>query len=134
MDCLGLFGKSPKGGWTNEIQPGDAVHALVIVKTDTGLMGVGSVFTDSRLAEAALGVPRPLVIGRRRSSRCVLPKTPPEQLLDGARRHTDARHSGIDIAMWDIFGQVTGQPIRTLLGSTYNRVKAYASILMEMPE
>ena len=39
------------------------MHALVLVKTDTGVMGVGSVFTDSRLAEAALGVLRPLAIG-----------------------------------------------------------------------
>ena len=43
--------------------------------------------------------------------------------------------SGIDIALWDIFGQVTGQPIGRLLGGNYRtRVKAYASILMEMPE
>jgi len=42
--------------------------------------------------------------------------------------------SGIDIALWDIFGQLTGQPIGRLLGGTYRtRVKAYASILMEMP-
>ena len=136
IDCLGLFGKSPKGGWTNEIQPGDSVHALVIVKTDIGLCGVGSVFTDSRLAEAALGVLRPLVIGET----AVEPMRVTEKLHQnsfwmghgGTLTHTI---SGIDIALWDIFGQVTGQPIGRLLGGTYrNRVKAYASILMEMPE
>ncbi|MGO4843169.1 mandelate racemase/muconate lactonizing enzyme family protein, partial [Rhizobiaceae sp. 2RAB30] len=63
MDCLGLFGKSPKGGWSNEIKPEDSIHALVVVRTDDGVTGVGSVFTDARLVEAALAVLRPLCIG-----------------------------------------------------------------------
>lgn len=63
IDCLGLFGKSPKGGWTNEIKPEDSIHALVVVRTDDGVVGVGSVFTDARLVEAALAVLRPLCIG-----------------------------------------------------------------------
>jgi hypothetical protein len=75
IDSLGLFGQSPKGGWSNEIQPEDSVHALVIVKTDDGRMGVGSVFTDSRLVEAALGVLRPLAVGETRWSRCASAKS-----------------------------------------------------------
>src|SRR6185312_8879482 len=105
IDCLGLFGKSPKGGWTNEIQPEDSVHALVIVKTDDGHMGVGSVFTDSRLVEAALAVLRPLVIGESGNE----PMRVTEKLHQntfwmghgGTLTHTI---SGIDIALWDIFG------------------------------
>jgi L-alanine-DL-glutamate epimerase-like enolase superfamily enzyme len=136
IDCLGLFGKSPKGGWTSEIQPEDSVHALVIVTTDEGHMGVGSVFTDSRLVEAALAVLRPLVIGEKANE----PMRVTEKLHQntfwmghgGTLTHTI---SGIDIALWDIFGQITGQPIGRLLGGTYRtRVKAYASILMEMPD
>jgi L-alanine-DL-glutamate epimerase-like enolase superfamily enzyme len=43
--------------------------------------------------------------------------------------------SGIDIAMWDILGKVTGQPVGRLLGGRYrDRVMPYASILMEEPE
>jgi L-alanine-DL-glutamate epimerase-like enolase superfamily enzyme len=136
IDCLGLFGKSPKGGWSNEIRPEDSVHALIVVKTDTGLTGIGSVFTDSRLVEAALAVLRPLAIGES----AIEPMRVSEKLHQntfwmgrgGSLTHTI---SGIDIALWDIFGQVTGQPIGRLLGGTYRtRVKAYASILMEMPE
>ena len=136
IDCLGLFGKSPKGGWSNEIAPDDSVHALIVVKTDTGLMGIGSVFTDSRLVEAALGVLRPLALGES----AIEPMRVTEKLHQntfwmghgGTLTHTI---SGIDIALWDIFGQVTGQPIGRLLGGTYRtNVKAYASILMEMPE
>ena len=120
IDSLGLFGKSPKGGWTNEIKAEDSVHALVIVKTDDGPMGVGSVFTDARLVEAALAVLRPLVIGES----AVEPMRVTEKLHQntfwmghgGTLTHTI---SGIDIALWDIFGQVCGQPIGRLLGGSY---------------
>lgn len=120
IDCLGLFGKSPKGGWSNEILPEDSIHALVIVRTDDGHLGVGSVFTDSRLVDAALAVLRPLAIGES----AVEPMRVTEKLHQnsfwmghgGTLTHTI---SGIDIALWDIFGQVTGQPVGRLLGGTY---------------
>jgi L-alanine-DL-glutamate epimerase-like enolase superfamily enzyme len=42
--------------------------------------------------------------------------------------------SGIDIAMWDILGKVTGQPVGRLLGGRYrDRVLPYASLLMCEP-
>jgi L-alanine-DL-glutamate epimerase-like enolase superfamily enzyme len=43
--------------------------------------------------------------------------------------------SGIDIALWDILGKVTGQPVGRLLGGRYReRVRPYASLLMDQPE
>jgi D-galactarolactone cycloisomerase len=42
--------------------------------------------------------------------------------------------SGIDIALWDILGKVTGMPVGRLLGGTYRRrVQPYCSLLMEQP-
>ena len=39
--------------------------------------------------------------------------------------------SGIDMALWDIMGKVTGKPVHKLLGGSYtDRVRAYASALM----
>src|SRR4051794_15003318 len=39
--------------------------------------------------------------------------------------------SGIDIALWDIAGKVSGKPIHALLGGAKReRIKAYASTLM----
>lgn len=136
VQSLGLFGKTPKGGWSNEINPDDSIHALVVVHTEEGHVGIGSVFTDARLVEAALGVLRPLLIGES----AIEPMRVSEVLHQntfwmghgGSITHTI---SGIDIALWDIFGQVTGQSVGRLLGGTYRtKVKAYASILMEMPE
>ncbi len=136
IEALGLRGKSPKGGWSHEIAPEDAIHALVIVATDAGVSGVGSVFTDARLVEAALAVLRPLCIGARADE----PMRVTEHLhqnsfwmgFGGTLTHAI---SGIDIALWDILGKTAGQPVGRLLGGRHrDRVTAYASILMEMPE
>jgi len=135
VDCLGLFGKSPKGGWSNEIRPEDSVHALVVIKTDEGHVGIGSVFTDARLVEAALGVLRPLLIGESIEPMRVAEKLHQNTFWMGRGGSLTHAISGIDIALWDIFGKVTGQPIGRLLGGRYrDKVKAYASILMEMPD
>lgn len=136
VDSLALFGESPKGGWSNEIKPEDSVHALVVIKTDEGQVGIGSVFTDGRLVDAAIAVLRPLLIGES----AIEPMRVSEKLHQNTfwmGRGGSLTHaiSGIDIALWDIFGQVTGQPIGRLLGGVYrDKVKAYASILMEMPD
>ena len=136
VDSLALFGESPKGGWSNEIKPEDSVHALVVIKTDGGQVGIGSVFTDARLVEAAIANLRPLLIGES----AIEPMRVSEKLHQNTfwmGRGGSLTHaiSGIDIALWDILGQVTGQPIGRLLGGIYrDKVKAYASILMELPE
>jgi L-alanine-DL-glutamate epimerase-like enolase superfamily enzyme len=132
---LGLRGATPEGGWTNELQPDTCVHTLVAVQTDEGLSGVGSVFTSDDLVRGALGVLRPLLIGERADE--------PERVAEKLHQHTfwqgrggAITHavSGIDIALWDIAGQVAGQPVGRLLGGRYReRVRPYASSLMDEP-
>ena len=42
---------------------------------------------------------------------------------------------GISIALWDLLGKATGQPVGRLLGGRYrDRVRPYASLLMQEPE
>ena len=53
---IGLSGATPEGGWSNEIKPEESVHTLVIVETDEGVTGAGSVFTNAGLVAAALKV------------------------------------------------------------------------------
>jgi D-galactarolactone cycloisomerase len=131
-----LLGESPKGGWSTEIKREDSIHALIAVHTDAGIIGHGSVFTDGRLVAAALKVLEPLYAGENALE--------PERVSEKLHQNTfwmgrggTLTHaiSGIDIALWDILGKVTGQPVGRLLGGTYRqRVQPYCSLLMEMPD
>jgi D-galactarolactone cycloisomerase len=134
--AYGLRGQTPEGGWSNELQPDDCVHTLIAVHTDEGLTGWGSVFTSESLVRASLSVLRPLYEGES----AIEPERVSEKLHQntfwqgrgGAITHTI---SGIDIALWDLLGKVSGQPIGRLIGGRYReRVRPYASLLMREPE
>jgi D-galactarolactone cycloisomerase len=133
--AVGLRGVSPEGGWSEEITPEQCVHTLVAVFTDEGLTGYGSVFTNDALVKGALGVLEPLYRGEN----ALEPERVSEKLHQntfwmgrgGSITHTI---SGIDIALWDLLGKATGQPVGRLLGGRYReRVRPYASILMDEP-
>jgi len=133
--CAGLRGATPEGGWSNELRPEDCVHTLVAVHTDEGPIGLGSVFTNDALVRAALAVLEPLYRGENALE--------PERVSEKLHQHTfwlgrggSMTHaiSGIDIALWDLLGKATGQPVGRLLGGRHReRVQPYASLLMDEP-
>jgi D-galactarolactone cycloisomerase len=134
--AVGLRGATPEGGWSNEIQPDDCIHTLIAVLTDEGLTGFGSVYTSDHLVRGALHVLEPLCRGEL----ALEPERVSEKLHQhtfwlgrgGAITHTI---SGIDIALWDILGKATQQPLGRLLGGCYReRVRPYASLLMQEPQ
>jgi L-alanine-DL-glutamate epimerase-like enolase superfamily enzyme len=135
IKATGLRGCTPEGGWTAEIKPEDCVHTLVTVFTDEGLTGVGSVFTNDALVRAALALLEPLYRGEN--------PLEPQRVNEKLHMHTfwmgrggSLTHtiSGIDIALWDILGQATAQPVGRLLGGCYrDRVLPYASVLIREP-
>jgi L-alanine-DL-glutamate epimerase-like enolase superfamily enzyme len=133
--AYGLRGKTPEGGWSNELQPEDCVHTIIAVVTADGI-GWGSVFTSEALVKASLEILRPLLIGEN----ALEPERVSEKLHQntfwlgrgGAITHTI---SGIDIALWDLLGKASGLPVSQLLGGRYReRVRPYASLLMREPE
>ncbi len=134
--CAGLRGATPQGGWSEELQPDNCVHTLIAVITDEGPIGLGSCFTNDGLVRSALAVLEPLYRGEKALE--------PERLSEKLRQNTfwlgrggSITHtiSGIDIALWDLLGKATGQPVGRLLGGRYrDRVKPYASILMCEPD
>src|SRR5580698_6803816 len=133
--AFGLRGRTPEGGWSNELQPEDCVHTIIAVLTDDGPVGWGSVFTSVELVRASLSLLRPLYQGEN----CLEPERVSEKLHQntfwlgrgGSITHTI---SGIDIALWDLLGKATGQPVGRLLGGRYReRVRPYASLLMREP-
>jgi len=133
--AAGLRGATPEGGWGEELRPDDCVHTLIAVLTDEGLLGLGSVFSSEGLVRAALALMEPLYRGEN----ALEPERVSEKLHQntfwlgrgGSVTHTI---SGIDIALWDLLGKAAGQPVGRLLGGRYrDRVKPYASLLMQEP-
>jgi D-galactarolactone cycloisomerase len=134
--AFGLRGRTPEGGWSNELQPEDCVHTIIAVLTDDGPVGWGSVFTSEELVRASLSLLRPLF----EHENALEPERVSEKLHQntfwqgrgGAVTHTI---SGIDIALWDLLGKASGQPVGRLLGGRYrDRVRPYASLLMHEPD
>ena len=133
--AIPLLGRVTEGGWDATLDPDQNGHTLLVVTTDEGLTGVGSAYTSLALVEGALKLLRPWVIGE-----CAIePERVSEKLHQmsfwqgrgGAVTHAI---SGIDIALWDLLGKATGQPVARLLGGYYrDRIKPYGSLLFEEP-
>jgi D-galactarolactone cycloisomerase len=132
---IALLGETPAGGWAHEVQPEDNLHTLVEVRTDEDVSGIGSCFTSKALVDGAIQLLRPMLIGEI----AIEPERVSEKLHQmtfwqgrgGAVAHAI---SGIDIALWDILGKATGQPVSRLLGGCYrDRIKPYGSLLFDEP-
>src|SRR5437588_545883 len=130
-----LIGKTPASGWAHETPPEENLHTLVKVETDEGITGWGSCYTSKALVDGALQLLRPMLIGESP----IEPERVSEKLHQmtfwqgrgGAVTHAI---SGIDIALWDLLGKATGQPVARLLGGFYRtRIKPYGSLLFEEP-
>ncbi|HHX44171.1 MAG TPA: mandelate racemase/muconate lactonizing enzyme family protein [Chloroflexi bacterium] len=130
-----LLGTTPISGWEHETRPEDNLHTLVEIETQDGLVGVGSCYTSAALVNASLEVLAPALIGES----AIEPERVSEKLHQmtfwqgrgGAITHAI---SGIDIALWDLLGKASGQPVARLLGGYYRqRIIPYASVIFGWP-
>ncbi len=116
--------------------------ALVVrVRTDEGLAGIGEVDASPLVIKAIIDAPKSHLISNGLRA-LLVGQNPlePARLWDrmyegamffGRRGAVIMAMSGVDIALWDIAGKATGQPVYRLLGGGYReRVPAYASTLM----
>lgn len=131
-----LIGGTVDGGWPEGHEPEDDLHTLVEVETNEGLTGVGSVFTNSALTSAGVETLR----GAWQRESAVEPERVSEKLRQSSfwqGRGGTLEHviSGIDIALWDLFGKACNQPVARLLGGYYrHKIKPYASLLFDEPD
>jgi L-alanine-DL-glutamate epimerase-like enolase superfamily enzyme len=105
---------------------------FVQVHTDEGVSGLGecSPMNSGALAYFVNNVLRPLCIGLNPLE---VDKAWSTMFFDVYNLGETGLHlqaiAGIDIALWDILGKVTNQPICTLLGGCYReRIRMYASL------
>jgi D-galactarolactone cycloisomerase len=131
----GLKGGTVEGGWANELKPEDDLHTVVEVIADGGLVGVGSIFTGKALAQAAVQLLKPIFIGERADEPArVSEKLRQSFFWQGRGGTVEHAISGIDIALWDLMGQICNQPVSRLLGGCYrDRIKPYGSLLFDEP-
>jgi L-alanine-DL-glutamate epimerase-like enolase superfamily enzyme len=138
--ALPLLGSTPDGGWGGEDDAGfaeeEVLHTLIEITTDVGIGGLGSVFTSLTLVEGAIELLSKHLIGESAQE--------PQRVTENLHQQTfwqgrggSVTHaiSGIDIALWDIFGKLCGQPVSRLLGGRYREeIRPYGSLLMAEPE
>lgn len=132
---LPLAGQTPGGGWCDVYGPESNLHTLVEVIADEGVTGVGSVFTSAQLVQASLAVLSPFLIGASALDPAKVAEDCHQNTFwqgrGGAITHA---MSGVDMALWDIFGKVTRQPVSRLLGGRHReKIKPYGSMLMSEP-
>lgn len=130
-----LCGGTVDGGWPEGHKPEDDLHALVEVITDDGPTGVGSVFTGYELTHAAVNFLRPQWKGESAEEpERVSEKLRQSSFWQGRGGTVEHAISGIDIALWDLYGKICNQPVSRLLGGCYrDSIKPYASILFAEP-
>ena len=113
---------------------------VVKVHTDEGLTGIGEVDSSPAVAKAIIEAPLSHAIARGLRL-CVLGEDPRDiarlwdrmyqgSIFYGRGGAAQQAISGIDMALWDLAGKATGQPVYRLLGGGFRtHLRAYASIL-----
>lgn len=131
----GLAGGTVEGGWAEDLKPEDDINTIIEVRTDEGLVGIGSAMTSKALIEASLKLLSPMLIGERADEPARLSeKLRQSTFWQGRGGAVEHAISGIDIALWDLMGKICHQPVARLLGGYYrNRIKPYGSILFDEP-
>src|SRR5436853_3159249 len=135
VKITGLSGGTVDGGWPQGNKPEEDLNTLVEVVTDEGLTGVGSCMTSKSLVVAGVQLLRPHLIGERADEPArVTEKLRQSTFWQGRGGAVEHAISGIDIALWDLMGQICKQPVARLLGGFYrDKVKPYGSILFDEP-
>ena len=124
----------------NERCDGSQETLVVKVHTDAGIVGVGEVDSSSHVAKAIIEAPLSHKICRGLAE-CVVGQDPfsidllvyrmyEGAIFYGRQGAVVQAMSGIEIALWDIFGKAVGRPVYQLLGGGFRKTfRAYASIL-----
>jgi len=110
------------------------VSPLVKIETDAGIVGIGECHHDENglgAKDVVLNVCKPILMGEDPFDleRLLFKMATRTSYYGG--NHGMATHAitGVEFALWDIIGKVTGQPVHKLLGggSHVDQVRAYVS-------
>jgi L-rhamnonate dehydratase len=129
MDLLDLPSDSMSGfrflGWL-----------VVEIFTDSGHVGIGNAALSPRLTKEAIDTYlKPILLGKDPFETEYLWQFMYRQTMAFGRKGVGmVAISAVDIAIWDLLGKATGQPVYRLLGGrTKRRIPVYASKLYSQP-
>lgn len=133
---IGLQGRDTGASWGDDVHEQESRQTLLVLETGDGLVGYGAAYTSLGLAAASMELLAPWLIGTSVDE----PERRTEQLHQ--RAYWQGRGgalttviSAVNIALWDLWGKVRGQPIGVLMGGRYrDRVRPYASLPFGTPE
>src|SRR5215475_9924215 len=113
-------------------------HGWLIVEvfTDAGIVGVGNAALSPRVTKSVIDLYlKPLLIGKDPFDTEFLWQHMYRQTMAFGRKGIGmVAISAVDIAIWDLLGKATGQPVFRLLGGrTKPRIPVYASRLYSQP-
>ena len=99
----------------------------VLVHSDDGVTGLGETFFGARAVEAYVHeTAAPLLVGRDPLAIDAIARRLTGYVGFASSGVEMRGNSAIDIALWDLFGKVTGQPIAQLLGGfTRREIRTY---------
>jgi L-rhamnonate dehydratase len=115
--------------------------SLIKISTDEGITGWSDIETQPHIGKAIVEAPSGGAIGFESLKAALVGENPLERERLWQKTYRYMAYygrqgagmqmlSGADIALWDIAGKATGQPVSTLLGARYReKVKGYASTL-----
>lgn len=122
-------------GYSQQFYAKRSAH-LVEVTTDEGITGWGECFGPGPIAIANKGIVEgviaPMILGMDPMDRDVIWHKVYNLMRDHGQKGMPMQAlSGVDIALWDIAGKITGQPIHALLGGAHRTsVPAYGYGMM----
>lgn len=110
------------------------VSPLVKIETDAGIVGIGECHHDENglgAKDIVLNVCKPILMGQDPLDLEYLVFKMSTRTSYYGGNHGVATHAitGVEFALWDIIGKITGQPVHKILGggSHVDQVRAYAS-------
>ncbi len=110
------------------------VSPLVKIETDAGIVGIGECHHDENglgAKDVVLNVCKPILLGQDPLDLEYLVFKMSTRTSYYGGNHGVATHAitGVEIALWDIIGKITGQPVHKILGggSHVDQVRAYVS-------
>lgn len=124
----------------DDVANGTQDAAIIEIETDEGITGIGEADSSPAVVEAIINAPRShemsaglkeVIVGRDPLDIQVLWEEMYENsYYYGRKGAAITAISGIDMALWDIMGKKTGQPVHKLIGGKKTeKVRAYASTL-----